>query len=151
MAADSRVCRNEVILSDDGCKIHRLADGSLIGAAGVTPHVAAYREWLNTGRSGARPPLKLDDVYSTIFQVHPGGRMELHDYCGSYFLPADVMFSTGSGRDFALAAMDMGATAEDAVRVAMKRDPFTGGKIKTLQLLTERDPLNPKPPHTPAP
>ncbi len=35
----------------------------------------------------------------------------------------------GSGSAYALAAMDMGANAEDAVRTAMKRDIYTGGKV----------------------
>lgn len=38
----------------------------------------------------------------------------------------------GSGAQYALAAMDMGASAEDAVRAAMKRDIYTGGTIRTL-------------------
>ncbi|MNJ79145.1 hypothetical protein D3C77_770710 [compost metagenome] len=40
----------------------------------------------------------------------------------------------GSGAPYALAAMDMGASAEDAVRAAMKRDIYTGGKIRTLRI-----------------
>lgn len=37
----------------------------------------------------------------------------------------------GSGSAYALAAMDMGASAEEAVRAAMKRDIYTGGKVRT--------------------
>jgi 20S proteasome alpha/beta subunit len=40
----------------------------------------------------------------------------------------------GSGSAYALAAMDMGASAEDAVRAAMKRDIYTGGKVRTLRV-----------------
>lgn len=38
----------------------------------------------------------------------------------------------GSGAPYAIAAMDMGASAEDAVRAAMKRDIYTGGTIRTV-------------------
>lgn len=38
----------------------------------------------------------------------------------------------GSGTPYALAAMDMGASAEEAVRAAMKRDVYTGGVIRTF-------------------
>lgn len=41
-------------------------------------------------------------------------------------------FAIGSGRDFALAAMDMGATAKEAVEMAAKRDVYTGGTIRTV-------------------
>lgn len=38
-------------------------------------------------------------------------------------------YALGSGRAFALAAMDMGMDAEQAVKYAMTRDCFTGGKV----------------------
>ncbi|KQM46449.1 proteasome subunit beta [Pseudomonas sp. Leaf15] len=40
----------------------------------------------------------------------------------------------GSGAAYALAAMDMGASAEGAVRAAMKRDIYTGGEIRLFRL-----------------
>jgi len=43
----------------------------------------------------------------------------------------------GSGNNFALTAMDMGATAAEAVRQAMKRDVSTGGVIRTYKLSTD--------------
>ena len=38
----------------------------------------------------------------------------------------------GSGAAYALAAMDMGASAEGAVRAAMKRDIYTGGMVRMV-------------------
>lgn len=43
----------------------------------------------------------------------------------------------GSGAPYALAAMDMGASAAEAVRAAMKRDIYSGGKIRTLTIKVE--------------
>lgn len=40
----------------------------------------------------------------------------------------------GSGAAYAIAAMDMGASAEDAVRAAMKRDIYTGGFVTSVKL-----------------
>jgi len=40
----------------------------------------------------------------------------------------------GSGSPFALTAMDMGATAKQAVAMAAKRDLYTGGKIRTFEV-----------------
>jgi len=37
--------------------------------------------------------------------------------------------ATGSGRDYALGALEMGATAKQAVEIAKKRCPYTGGKV----------------------
>lgn len=41
----------------------------------------------------------------------------------------DYDWAIGSGTDHALTALDMGATAKQAVEIAMKRDTCTGGKI----------------------
>lgn len=40
----------------------------------------------------------------------------------------------GSGCDFALAAMDFGRTAKEAVKYAMTRDMYTGGRIKVFRV-----------------
>jgi len=40
----------------------------------------------------------------------------------------------GSGSDFALTAMDMGATSGEAVEMAKKRDSCTGGQVRLLLL-----------------
>jgi ATP-dependent protease HslVU (ClpYQ) peptidase subunit len=40
----------------------------------------------------------------------------------------------GSGEDYALTAMDMGATAKEAIKWAMKRDTGTGGRIRTFKV-----------------
>jgi 20S proteasome alpha/beta subunit len=40
-------------------------------------------------------------------------------------------YAIGSGSDYARGAMAMGATAEEAVRIAAEYDTSTGGKIRT--------------------
>lgn len=44
----------------------------------------------------------------------------------------------GSGSAYALAAMDMGSSAEEAVRAAMKRDIYTGGNVRMFSLSAKR-------------
>ncbi|QEO79853.1 proteasome subunit beta [Pseudomonas brassicacearum] len=43
-------------------------------------------------------------------------------------------YAIGSGADHAITAMDMGATAYQAVEMAAKRDTGTGGTIRTLMI-----------------
>ncbi|MGY2258129.1 proteasome subunit beta [Pseudomonas sp. SDO55104_S430] len=50
----------------------------------------------------------------------------------------DRPYALGSGSEYALTAMDMGATAYQAVEMAMKRDNCTGGKIRTLTVKVEQ-------------
>ena len=52
----------------------------------------------------------------------------------SYTIPLTRPFAIGSGQHFALTAMDMGATAKEAVKMAAKRDVGTGGRIRTFRL-----------------
>lgn len=49
-------------------------------------------------------------------------------------VPLDKPYAMGSGRTYALTAMDMGATAYQAVEMAAKRDTSTGGTIRTYEI-----------------
>lgn len=49
-------------------------------------------------------------------------------------LPFDTPMSWGSGRDFAIAAMDFGSSAKQAVKYAATRDCGTGGKVNTFKV-----------------
>src|SRR5450830_142601 len=51
---------------------------------------------------------------------------------------ADKPYAIGSGSVHAITAMDMGASAYQAVEMAMKRDSCTGGKIRTLPVKVEQ-------------
>ncbi|MEE4626600.1 hypothetical protein V2K62_03170 [Pseudomonas alliivorans] len=56
------------------------------------------------------------------------------DKTGVWRQPPDLANhdAIGSGSAYALAAMDMGASAEEAVKAAMKRDIYTGGTVRTV-------------------
>lgn len=53
-------------------------------------------------------------------------------------LVMDQPYAIGSGSDHALTAMDMGATAYQAVELASKRDTSTGGTIRTLVIASAK-------------
>ena len=42
--------------------------------------------------------------------------------------------AVGSGAVFAIAAMDCGKSAVEAIRIAKKRDVNTGGRIRTIKV-----------------
>lgn len=54
------------------------------------------------------------------------------------YMPYELLYSwaIGSGTDHALTAIDMGATAKEAVEIAMKRDCNSGGKIWVFDCVT---------------
>lgn len=41
----------------------------------------------------------------------------------------------GSGGDFAQGAMDAGATAKEAVKIACERDVYSGGRVRTIGII----------------
>ena len=58
----------------------------------------------------------------------------IDDDC-SEFLQVKGCYAIGSGGDFAKGAMDAGATARQAVRIAANNDPKTGGRIRALKIV----------------
>ena len=55
-------------------------------------------------------------------------------HCYSSPLDLSEPWACGSGEDYAITAMDMGATAKEAIKWAMKRDTGTGGRIRTFKI-----------------
>ena len=51
-----------------------------------------------------------------------------------YHIKKGKTYAIGSGQDHAWTAMDMGASAKEAVRIAAKRDAATGGKVRTVKV-----------------
>jgi len=49
-------------------------------------------------------------------------------------IPNNGVYAIGSGQDHAFTAMDLGCSAKEAVKMAMKRDSGTGGKIRTFKV-----------------
>ncbi|MDY7559949.1 proteasome subunit beta [Pseudomonas sp. CCC3.2] len=52
-------------------------------------------------------------------------------------LRLDQSCAIGSGADHAITAMDMGASAAEAVEMAKKRDIYSGGLVRTLIVAAE--------------
>lgn len=51
-----------------------------------------------------------------------------------YMLDNNKHYTIGSGSPYALGALDAGATSKEAMKIAMKRDIFTGGRMRVTKL-----------------
>jgi ATP-dependent protease HslVU (ClpYQ) peptidase subunit len=128
MAADGRTTAGNTVVDATTRKLHRLADGRIVGMCGNSQDGPAFLEWLRSG--GDKP--KLGENFGALV-LTPRGRIEKYeDSCIA--IPRKPPQATGSGMDFALGALDAGATPDQAVRIAAKRDIYTGGKITTLAI-----------------
>ena len=129
IAYDSRVTRGSLIDHDDYEKlIHRKGHRFLFTGCG--PDFPMLMDEFFGVKNGDRP-LDSSGLVITNGKLWQIGR----DAESGFWMDeiwAERPFAMGSGRDFALAAMDMGATAKEAVEAAAKRDVYTGGTIRTL-------------------
>ncbi len=128
MAGDGRGCANDSIRTENEVKVLRLRDGRLAGYSGSASSGKTFIAWLNDG--GEMP--KLDKGFH-VLTLAPNGTATVY-YDDGTSDPADLPAVLGSGGNIALGAMLAGASAQKAVSMAAKRDPFTGGNITTLHL-----------------
>lgn len=126
MAGDGLVTSGSTIFGSSMTKVHQLKDGRLVGISGCAYFATPFMDWLQDG--GDVP--ELDDNFEALV-LHPDGSCLSYDNKGRS-LPEELPTATGSGREIALGAMAVGASPEEAVKVACDRDTQTGGKITVL-------------------
>jgi len=135
MASDSR-CSDEYDMHLTNCrKIFRLKNGALLGSAGDDDD-RTIRELLSKASPRKMPTREqlaaTKTTYSAIM-VFPKGQVYVvsvgvreydHDsvWDGSVSAITDPFVAVGSGQQYAYGAMEHGASAQEAVRTACKRD-----------------------------
>jgi len=130
IAYDSRVTAGNTIITDKEDKRHE-RDGVSFFVAGDDDGIQAVMDAYFGKREDLKPG-------SAAF-VCEGSKVIKAAICGEegYWtakLDPEEFYALGSGSDHAVTAMDMGATAEEAVRMAMKRDCCTGGEVRTFEV-----------------
>lgn len=130
IAYDSRCLCGSTIVDDDFDK-HREVDGVHFFFTGSTSDYSKLIERY----FGKREDFK---TRSTAL-VYDSGKIVTIGICkedGYYINPErlDNPVATGSGEEYALTAMDCGLSAKEAVKMAMKRDTGTGGRIRTFKI-----------------
>ncbi len=130
IAYDSRQTRGGAIVSDDCLKCEIVNGVSFFLSGCVCDERALIAAIFGT-------PSKTP-VECSGYVIDDGKLMLIghDDKTGLWRQPLDLSNADaiGSGSAYALAAMDMGASAEEAVHAAMKRDIYTGGKVRTTQV-----------------
>lgn len=127
----------DTLFTANGMRDHYSAKAWRIGrvlaaATGNSARIARFRAWAAGGLKGPSPYEDASDGGNGLV-VAPGQPLLLAGSAGLTPIHAEF-YAIGSGEDFALGAMEMGATAHEAVVVAARRDTATGGAIIVLEL-----------------
>jgi ATP-dependent protease HslVU (ClpYQ) peptidase subunit len=128
MAGDGLMTGNGAIFSEEEVKVHRLKNGSLVGVCGNSYNAPAFVAWLD---GGEEKPELTEDFEALV--LLPDGTCRSYDNKLRH-INVPVPTATGSGQEFAMGAMAVGASPEDAVKAACERCTNCGGKITVLHI-----------------
>lgn len=131
IASDSQVTSGDVIVGRTakcGCK-----NGVLYGFAGCLAFAQAFQAWIERGMEGDPPTMKKDDSRAEAILVHDGHILSFDDD-GWDKLEMDY-YAIGSGRQIAIGAMAVGASAVEAVKAAIKHDVYSGGEVHSFSAI----------------
>lgn len=124
IAGDTAIFENNTIIGHM-TKVIRASLYTLAGGAGTFSEVLAFLEWVKKGGAGQWP--KLNDETTCI--VGYERTLYVYDATGRTKLVNCPYYAIGGGGDFATGALAYGASAKEAVKIAMKHDAFTAGRV----------------------
>lgn len=127
MAADGRLTSLDIVFNSQCNKLRRLRDGSIAAGAGESGAIRKIIAWVEDG--GTQPKTK----GARVLVLRPNGKLELADG-GDGLIEVEAPIGIGTGGDIAIGAMEAGASPAEAVAIAARRDPFTGGDIQVMEL-----------------
>lgn len=129
--AGDTLAANENDIATPCVKVFR-SRGSLIGIAGDYYAGLLFLEWFDEGAKKSKRPTDAGDFSALI--LDPDRAIFS---CDSHFVltqePMDF-FAIGSGAAFALSALDLGLSVEEAIHHAAKFDIYTGGRVHIERL-----------------
>lgn len=138
IAFDGKTLAADRQMSSDGAlychvqKIHAVPGGFIAGC-GHFAQVHKFIKWHLSGYKGDAPAL---DNFSGIVIVN--GKVALWEGDAEVPYEPSQVHAIGSGATWALAALDFGKTAEEAVAYAATRDNGTGGGVDAVTITQPR-------------
>lgn len=132
IAADSQVTWRG---GRDGSVLKIRKRGPVLAAcSGCAARGRAFLDWFQAGMQSYTPDMgPPDDGRHAWGYLFPGGDLVLELNLDGWTASRQPFFASGSGAEYATGAMQVGATAEEAVRAAMVWDVSTGGEITVLK------------------
>lgn len=130
IAYDSRCTAGDLIVDDDIDKSMK-QNGVVFFFSGRVDQQQTFIDKYFDRSLDVGEKISLSVVLVDSGAVYEGGFCPQEGFwCAKASNPA----AHGTGERHALTAMDMGATAVEAVKMAMKRDTGTGGRVRTYRV-----------------
>lgn len=135
MASDSRITVSSGAVTNLKQKIFKVPMG-LVGIAGGASAALIFVDALNKMADGAEIGAVINDADESFeaLLLRNDGRLIFIEGGGAPLELTASFFSIGSGSHLALGAMSHGASVKDAVKTAMRYDPYTGGPVRVMRL-----------------
>jgi hypothetical protein len=129
MAADTAVWCGNIIVGHRQ-KVMRLVDGRLVACTGSSPVIAACKAWLD-GKS-EKPAPEAEDAFGGLILSQSG--IQRISYKFHLYENAGEFACEGAHGEFMFGAMLMGASAAEAVRLAIEHGDNAGGDVQIEKL-----------------
>ena len=131
MASDSQIM-GEFIEQLSFDKI-LVIDSYIVGCAGLVRDIKQFIAYINNGWREIDIPLEKPDSLESL--IYDSNTKEIMYYDGSYLgIKTGNTTAIGSGQSFAMGAMLNGASALEAISIAARLDPYTGGDVKFCEV-----------------
>lgn len=115
-------------------KVHKI-NGCLVGMSGAYDVSMELLHWFSEGCVAEDfPEIQVETSEATLLVITPERRITIYERSPIPLVFEQNFTAAGSGRDFALAALHMGATPEKAVEVAGAFDIYTGDGVDVIRL-----------------
>lgn len=147
MAADSRVSNGDHEFLTHAEKITRLPTGALYGGAGDGDdrELLTLLQRATASRLPSRRALAATQVDVAALLAFPSGPVfylavykEEEDWKGELTRVLAPFCAVGSGRNYAMGAMEHGASAAEAVEIACRHDAMSGLPLQCIRLEPSR-------------
>ncbi len=96
-------------------------------------------DWVLEGCDREKFPLRYEKSPESTLIFWDGNELFVTGHSLPVCQRVEGYFAIGSGSPIALGALFAGATASEAVEAAIKHDVYTGGAVKTFELLRDTD------------
>lgn len=122
-------------------KVRRLKDGGLVGSCGSLSDILKVHRWAESGFSAKdRPDFGDNEAEFESLVVRGDGATFILDENLELMQFEDDFLAIGSGGTYATAAMACGKSVVEAVELAARFDPGTGGPVDVFHVESPRAP-----------